>query len=409
MYLSTEPKHGKVTYTFSTPASDLKRQISLSFEAAYDSSYFFKVSFDAPFKRASAEAGLKKNEKEFAMYAAATNDNDEYLAKFGFDVTGNAVRAEYKPTILIKDPKSGSNSVGGYTVDGSIVVENNDAGARYTFQNLKIQTPSGAPYVVNGFISRQARRVDYDLKFELNTEKKQAQVKGAFESDLVKGYGKFLFDLALTSDFHEAANGQFKYDFERRKGSLVSLNAQSLTVNATITLFFFQLKNDFLFVYGKDLASSKNRLHIYQNAKYTKGEDEKLSTVDSEFKIDAPSAPFNLEVTNNFKVGSFAKFDFKVGSGANKLNIYSDNKYNAKAKGDFDIILGGSLNEHNGKLVASRVVGDKLSDIKAQVSSSCGFGFDLSGKVSNEVTPEKANIDVQAVTTLPNKKDTPYT
>lgn len=195
----------------------------MEFEAAYDDDYFIKASLNSPFKKVSAEAGLKRNSKEFAIYAAANNDKDEYLAKFGFDVSGNEVRSEYKPTIVIKDPKSGSNSVGGYTVDGKVVVEKSNGGAKYLFNNLKVTTPSGAPYVVNGFITRQGKRVDYDLKYELNTDKKKAQVKGAFESDCDKesGDGKFLFDLALTSDFHESLNGQFKYDLERKKGSMV--------------------------------------------------------------------------------------------------------------------------------------------------------------------------------------------
>lgn len=174
-------------------------------------------------------------------------------------------------------------------------------------------------------------------------------------------------------------------------------------------LIFLQMKNELLVVHGKDLTSTKKRFHLFQNAKYSKGEGNKIASLDSQLKIVAPFAPFSFEITNHYKAAAEAQFDIKLESGANKFNLYSNNKYNTKTKGDFDLELGGSLNAHNGKFVASRVVGDKLSDISATVTSSCGFSFGLNGKISNQLSAEKANIDLTAVATIPQKKDTPYT
>lgn len=387
-YDDSKPKHPVVTYIFDTPGSDPSRKTTLQVEWAYESDYFIKVAVDNPKKTASIEAGLKRNSKEFALYAAGRLDKDEYLAKVGFDVSGNEVKSEYTPIIVLKDPKSGSSSLGGYNVEGKVIVERSNGNTKYIFNNLKVLTPTGAPYIVNGNIVRNGGRIDYDLNFELNTEKKKAQIKGAFENTLEKeGIGKFLLDLALLSDFHDAANGQVKYAYERQKGSV--------------------LKNEVLVVFGKDLATTKNRFHLVQNANYAVENEKELKTLTSQLKVEAPFVPLLLDVSNEYKK-NFAKFDVQFESAPHSVKIHSNNKYNTKTKGDFDVELTGEVNTHNGKLKATRVVGDKTSDVTAAVSSSCGFKFDLTGKFGNQLAEDNAHINFDATATLPNKKDTPY-
>ncbi|XP_063705361.1 apolipophorins isoform X2 [Culicoides brevitarsis] len=384
-YDDSKPKQKLMTYTFDTPGSAEKRETKLELEVGYNVDYFVRVALTNPRKSASAEAGLKRNNKEFALYAKAKNDFNEYLAQFGFDVKGNEARAEYTPVIIFKTPKDGSNDVNGYKVDGKIVVEQKDGNVKFTFNNVKLTTPTNTPYVINGFVDQTGQKVTYDVNVVEDTgAKRKASLTGAFEYQHKE---KFLLDVASTNDFVEVFNGQVKYELNRKEGSLLS--------------------NDFLVVYGKDYKTSKNKVHLYQYAAYTKDGTKKLTTLDSEFKLDVPVVPFLFAFKHSFKP-NFANFNLDFQTDPHKLNVYSNNKYNMKTKGDFDVELGGSFNKHNAKFTGSRVVGEKLSDVKYDFVSSCGFNFGLNGKFGKSASLDNLHADFEAKATLPNKKDTPY-
>lgn len=384
-YDDSKPNHKLMTYTFDTPGSTEKRQTKLELEAGYNADYFVRIALTNPRKTASVEAGLKRNDKEFALYAKALNDGSEYLAQFGFDVKGNEARSEYTPVIILKTPKDGQNDVGGYKIDGKIIVEKKDGNVKFTFNNVKLTTPANTPYIINGFVSQTGKKVDYDVTFLEDTgDKRKASMTGAFE---YQDKEKFLIDVASYNDFVDQFNGKLKYEYNRKEGSLLS--------------------NDFLVIYGKDLQSSKNKFHLYQRAAYSKDDKDNLNSLDSEFKLDVPIAPLLIIFKHSYKP-NVATFNFDFQTDPHKLNVYSNNKYNTKTKGDYDIELGASINKHNAKLLASRVVGDKVSDIKYDLTTSFGFDFGLNGKFGNSASVDSLFADFEAKTTLPNKKDLAY-
>lgn len=383
VYDNSKPRHRIMTYTFDTPGSEQKRRTELQLEVAYDSDYFFRIAFDNPRKKASAEAGLKRNNQEFAIYAKANNDDQEYLAKFGFNVQGNEARTEYTPTIVIKGPKDSKDSLGGYKIEGKIIVEKKGSKTVYTYNNVKLITPANGNYIMTGFVSRDGEQADYDVSYTEEATKKKAQLKGSFA---YADNTRFLLDMAFLNDFYEQINGQFKYEYNRKIGSLV--------------------RNDLLLVFGKDLASTKNRVHIYQNAEYALDETNGLKTMNLQVKADAPMIPLLINFEHEYKA-NFAKVNFDFAMQPHKLNVYSNNKYNTKTKGDYDIEAGYTFNTHNGKMTAVRVKGDKLSDHTYTFVSSCGFEFDLKGKLGNTCDFDNLDADFVAKTVLPGKKDTP--
>uniref|UniRef100_A0A336M8K5 CSON013728 protein n=1 Tax=Culicoides sonorensis TaxID=179676 RepID=A0A336M8K5_CULSO len=384
-YDNTKVNERKVTYTFDTPGSAENRKTQLEFEVKYNTDYMVRVALNNPKKSASVEAGLKRNDKEFALYAKALNDGQEYLAKFGFDVKGNEARSEYTPVIVIKTPKDGQNEVGGYKVEGKIVVEKNNGNVKYTFKNVKVTNPTNTPYVVNGFVARTGSKVEYDLTFVEDTgSKRKGSLKGAFDYQEKE---KFLMDVALLNDFVEQLNGKIKYELNRKEGSL--------------------MMNDFLFIYGRDFASTKNKFHLYQKAAYNKDDKNQLTMLDSQFKLDVPLVPLMVDLKKQYKPNA-ASFTFDFQTNPHKLNVYANNKYNMKTKGDFDLELGGTFNKHTAKFTGLRTVQDKFSTQKYDFTSSCGLTFDLEGKFGNSFAADNLFADFVAKTTLPNKKTTPY-
>lgn len=384
VYDDSKPKHKILTYTFDTPKSDISRKTELQFEVGYETDYFARMALDHVGKKSLVEAGLKKNDKEFALYAEAQHGGNDYLAKFGFNVQGNEARSEYTPIIVIKGPNMGADHVGGYKVEGKIVAERNPPSAKYSFNNIKVITPTNANYIVNGFISHDDSNVNYDLTYLQESVNKKANLKGGFG---YKEKERFLMDIAFVNDFNDQLNGQVKYEYNHKQGS--------------------SCKNDFLIVYGKDLASSKNRFHFFHDASYSKDEKDGFKTLNGKVKVEAPFVPLLITFDHEYRE-NYAKFNFDFESQPHKVNVYSINKYNTKTKGDYDVEVGGTFNKRNMKATAVRVVGDKASDHSYHVTSDCGFEFDLKGKFGNSIDIDNLSADFEAKTIVPFKKDTPY-
>ncbi|CAM6031558.1 unnamed protein product, partial [Sphagnum compactum] len=379
----SKPKHKILTYLLDTPGSTENRRTQLQFEVGYDTDYFARIALDSSRKKASIEAGLKHNSNEFALYAQGTNDQNEYMAKFGFNVKGNAARSEYTPIIIIKGPKDKADHVAGYKVDGKIIAERQPPNVKYSFNNIKVTTPTNSNFLVNGFISHDGADVQYDMTYTLQNDQKKANIKGGFG---YKEKERLMLDVAFTNDFNDQLNGHIKY-YKHKPGST--------------------FMNDFFLAYGKDLANTKNRLHLLQNAEYSKDEGEHLKTLKGQLKLEAAFIPLLVNLEHDYHL-NYVHFNFDLQSDPHKLNVHSTNKYNAKTKGDYDIEVGGTLNKHTAKLTAVRVIGDKVSDHKYRVESNCGFEFDLNGKFSNSIDIDNLSADFVAKAVLPKKTDTPY-
>lgn len=79
---------------------------------------------------------------------------------------------------------------------------------------------------------------------------------------------------------------------------------------------------------------------------------------------------------------------------ANNLNA----KFNVKSVGDYDIIVGASMNSHNMKIISRRDIidGDK-SKLQNKLTTSSGVRIELNGVISNRPTITDADFNLEGI------------
>lgn len=205
VYDQKNPKVQSILITLDTPNSSPARTTSVQVVLSAEEHHIFtSVNLVSPTHKAGIEAGLKNNDKELALYVKANSGADEWLGKLGFEKAPKGGSQEYTPILLYNTPKTkGGDNVGGFKVTGKVVVD----GGRYTFKNVELVGPAPLPFSVNGWIAVQGTKFSSDLKLAM--EGKQGTVVGSIE------YGERLLktDIAVTTPFHEYANGKVIIDY----------------------------------------------------------------------------------------------------------------------------------------------------------------------------------------------------
>jgi hypothetical protein len=149
------------------------------------------------------EAGFKNDDKEVKLYGNFNIDQNENKLEVGFTKRGNDQRREYTPIVNLNTD---------YKVDGNIVVETRNSLVKYTFNNLRITPPGQKPFSLSGDITRDTNKVNADLKFA--HDNKNGKLKGAVEVSPEN----VLFDVTVTSNFHEQSNGRVLFSYKRTGG-----------------------------------------------------------------------------------------------------------------------------------------------------------------------------------------------
>lgn len=95
--------------------------------------------------------------------AKAKLDDTEYYAKAGFLVNGNERRYVFKPIIEYQMP--GEQGKQNLKVDGQLVREKTNLGAKYTIEGIKISQPNTNEIVdVNGYFLYEPKNYELDVK-----------------------------------------------------------------------------------------------------------------------------------------------------------------------------------------------------------------------------------------------------
>lgn len=203
------PKHRSIEFKFDTPGSERPRQTTLTLEAATDPKYFARVALTSPLRKAFVEAGLNNNDKEVVLYVDADTGNDKYNGKLGFTKAGNPDHQEFTPILVWNTPKSQQDKFFGYKVNGKVVVDKRTATARrYNFNQIEI-VGNDEPVTVNGWVDVDGDKFGNDL--QIGKGKYNGKFLGNFEFRK-----KFVnFDLGITSNYHELANGKLAFNVDR--------------------------------------------------------------------------------------------------------------------------------------------------------------------------------------------------
>lgn len=380
LYDDKNPKHQSITVLFDTPGSTENRKTTVKFEAAVEPKIFTKLTLVSPIKNAEVEAGLNNDDKEVSLYARAQTGPEEYLAKIGFKKNGGGgARQEYTPIVVLNRGKQMENNLLGYNIAGKIIVDKQENGEKYTFNNIQIIAPAQEPLTLNGVITRDGTKITSDMNF------KKSQYKGNVKGELQLGTEHVILDFGLTSNFHEHANGRVKYEMNRGEN---------------------EIKNDFLFIYGDDLNSKTKRIELFQHAKW-EDEGKRLKSLSFENKILLAYVPFTLKLDGDFSKNSH-KFDFELsGSRVQKIIVNLDSKTNGKSAGDFDVHFNAGLNSHTVKLISKRVIDNNKSRLTNKLEISTGTRIELNGVVAHKYSADDADINVEGIFVMADKQE-PY-
>lgn len=203
------PKHRSIEFKFDTPGSKIPRETTLTMEAASDPKYFARIALKSPIRSASVEAGLNNNEKELVFYVDAVNGDEKYTGKLGFTKAGNPDHQEYTPILVWNTPTSTQDKFFGYKVNGKVVVDKrSETAKRYNFNKIEV-VGNGDPVTVDGWVDVDGAKFGNDLKITRGSNNGKFVGNFEFREKFVN------FDLGMTTNLHEFANGKFAFNVDR--------------------------------------------------------------------------------------------------------------------------------------------------------------------------------------------------
>lgn len=142
------------------------------------------------------------------FYVDAVNGDEKYTGKLGFTKAGNPDHQEFTPILVWNTPTSTQDKFFGYKVNGKVVVDKRTATAkRYNFNKIEV-VGNGDPVTVDGWVDVDGDKFGNDLKISRGGQ--NGKIIGNFEFR-----EKFVnFDLGVTSNIHEYANGKFVFNVD---------------------------------------------------------------------------------------------------------------------------------------------------------------------------------------------------
>lgn len=187
---------------------NLLNSFQFQLEAASAPKYYARIALTSPIKTASVEAGLTNNDKELVFYVDAADENQKYSGKVGFTKAGNANHQEFTPILMWNTPTETHDKFFGYKVTGKVVVDKrSETAKRYSFNKIEV-IGDGEPVTVDGWVDVDGDKLSNDLKITKGSS--NGKFIGNFE--VRKKYVNF--DLGMTTNFHEYANGKLAFNFD---------------------------------------------------------------------------------------------------------------------------------------------------------------------------------------------------
>lgn len=217
-YDDKKDNYRSLTIVLDTPGSETVRKTTIVWEASKEPSKLYtRLRLDSPIRQTSAEVGSLNDDTELSLYAKATDNKDEYLAKVGFKKSGSAQRQEYAPIVTFKTPSHTDHDAFGYKVNGKIIVDKTKAPkVRYEFVNVEVVGSGDKkidPIGLSGYIEREELS-KFDVDVTLSRKPQSATLKGKWAID--EEWKDVNLDLTLTTNqVHDLANGKVKVEYKR--------------------------------------------------------------------------------------------------------------------------------------------------------------------------------------------------
>ncbi|XP_012266095.2 apolipophorins [Athalia rosae] len=377
-YNSANPKARSVEILLETPNSRTNRRISLVLEAALEPEKVLRATFDSPFKKASAEAIMKNNDRELTLAVSVHHDSIEYFIRTGIVIAGGN---KYRPILEYKVPdhveklagiKNGvkNNHKNGqqYTVGGVIEISKQSDGKKYIFDKVTLASGGQTLIGLDGNIHVLSKGADADMKVEYGGD-----------NLILKGH------TVLTNIYNYKADISAVSSTNRPLGFSVSVERKGDQNSFEETA---------VIVHGADLNSQTNRISYSgkNNFKYVSAKEFDIS-VDR--KVTYPAIGLVLHVEGAVSPKSLSyDFDFHY----NKFKLESE--FSGKIgdnPGNFEIDFETKLQENSIEFKTKRTV---LAEHKSKIESSLelhpGGKYELDATIDYDVKPNDINAQVKA-------------
>ncbi|XP_001604024.1 apolipophorins [Nasonia vitripennis] len=383
-YNDKNPKDRSVEILLETPNSRTSRYVSLLLQAATEPDAKLKVSFDSPIKKASAEALVKRNDKEQTLTVTVKNDQTEYFARAGVETLGGS---KYKPILEYKVPDHFEKLGGGkgkavgksgqtHKVEGTVEVANHQGGKKYVFNDVKLLSNGHKIIGIEGTAISTPKSVEVDVDLGYADDKLKIKVDG-------KKLGEHNYELAASALPQKNLANSFGFDW--------AYNLQKNT-----------WEHKFGFVQGEDLKSQNNRLELVQKAEFNVEPDK--FALSSKNKVTYPKvglvAKLNGELTKkSLKTEAELKYDkFKFGA---ELS----GKINTNKPGDYEVEFEAEVLENKIELESKRIIVDEnKSKFENSLKLSPGGTYKADAVIGWKVKKNDINVEVDADLNLNNKK-----
>lgn len=362
-----------VEYTLETFGAKNDKKVGLHIQAFAAPEMYVKADLISPILPLSLEGRVINTNQEKSLSVKLQQEQNQYVGKLGFSVSGNQNRAVYKPLLEYKTPSSSQKLP--VTLDGTVVVEWPGDGVKLTLDNLKLDGLTVHPVSLNGNFGRLAREFFTDLT--LSAGGKTHATKGKFFADK----NSIRLNSEYTNNHNPTANFNLKYELKKSPTSFDS-NLQ--------------------LIHGKDLSSKTNKFTLsnYLNSDYQNAQHYDVKTKNKisypllkiEAKFDAESKPKSLD------------YDLEIHYGHLKIGSELELKVSQKTEGDYDLEFEAYGYENKLELKAKRdITGDKSKIENALVVN--GQKLELSGTVTHHFKQDDLNVGADLVIKVPKRAD----
>lgn len=385
LYNDKNPKDRTVEILLETPNSRTSRYVSLQLQAATEPDPKLRVSFDSPIKKASAEAIVKRNDKEQTIKVTVKNDQVEYYARAGVETLGGS---KYKPILEYKVPeqleklgsakgsKAVSKGVQTHKVEGTVEVADHDGGKKYVFNDVKLLSNGHKIIGIEGTAVSTPKSVEVDVDLGYADDKLKIKVDG-------KKLGENNYELAASALPQKNLANSFGFDW--------TYNRQKNTWD-----------HKFGFVQGEDLKSKDNRFELVQKAEFNVEPDK--FALSSNNKITYPKIGLVARLDGgltkkSLKTEAELKYD--------KFNFGADlsGKINTNKPGDYEVELKAQVLENKVELESKRtIIDENKSKFENSLKLTPGGTYKADATIGWKVKKDDINIEVDADLNLNNKK-----
>uniref|UniRef100_A0A2M3ZDY1 Putative apolipophorins n=1 Tax=Anopheles braziliensis TaxID=58242 RepID=A0A2M3ZDY1_9DIPT len=367
---TSNPQHVSLLLSFDTPGSQTKRLTNLRLEGVTGQELYVKATLESPIRNVDVQLGVNNNNKEVALYALAHNGQEEYLAKIGFEKGASSGRNEYVPIFTVRSPSGDAQVSKIVQTTGKIVIESLDGGKRkFLLENIEWSSPYAPKTLLNGYVVAN-NEGNYDANVDVTVGQEKSNVAGHLDFDLK----------------------HIKLDLEKKTPTD---EAKNFKVNLEVGYSESSFKNLFSFASGKDFSNPANKYELSQNAEFVIRSDNKaLESLKLNNKLQLPKQLIRLDFATN--KNQFL-LDGEYGYDKYKIAANVDAKYNEKAPGDYDVQGGASLNKHNFKFFAKRIVEQNKSRFSNRLTASTGTKAELNGAITNRFTSQDGELNLEGL------------